>query len=99
MLLTTDVLPPNYEIAEMFSMVQITKTIEVSSKGLIRGFLERNRNEYQEALDYLAECSPAEANAIIGIKATSSTQQFNNGTFMYLTYIGTPIIYKSSQSH
>lgn len=75
-------------------MVQITRAIEVSHKGLIRGFLERNRNEYQEAINVLAASAPPEANAIIGIKATSSAQKFSNGTYLYITYIGTPITYQ-----
>ena len=97
LLLSTETLLANCEIIEMYSMIQITRSIEVSNKGLIRGFLERNKNEYQEALDQLAECAPSGANAIIGIKATSSTQQFSNGTYMYLTYIGTPITYQSNE--
>lgn len=94
LLLSTETLPENCAIKEMYSMVQITRAIEVSNKGLIRGFIERNRNEYQEALDQLASLAPPDSNAIIGIKATSSTQQFSNGTYLYLTYIGTPITYE-----
>ncbi len=95
LLLTTESLPEPCKIIEMYSMVQITKTVEVSNKGMLRGYLERDKNEYQEALDLLASSAPSEANAIIGIQATSSTQQFSNGTYLYLTYIGTPITYKS----
>lgn len=97
LLLSTETLPTNCEIKEMYSMVQITRSIEVSSKSLLRGLLEKDRNEYQEAIDQLAECAPSDANAIIGIKVTSSTQQFSNGTFMYLTYIGTPITYQENE--
>lgn len=95
LLLSTDTLPSDYVIKEMFSMIQITKSIEVSNKGVLRGFLERDRNEYQEALDLLASSAPSEANAIIGINVSSSTQQFSNGTFLYLTYIGTPVTYQT----
>lgn len=94
LLLSTETLPENCSIKEMYPMVQLTRAIEVSSKGLIRGFLDRDRNEYQEALDQLASCAPPDANAIIGIKATSSTQQFKDGIYLYLTYIGTPITYQ-----
>nr|SHO06821.1 Putative uncharacterized protein [Moritella viscosa] len=62
----------------------------------MRGLFEKNKNEYQEAMDLLARSAPSDANAIIGIKATSSTQQFSNGTFLYLTYIGTPITYQEN---
>lgn len=94
LLLTTDTIPSNLEIIEMYSMVQFNKTIEISSKGLLRGIRERKRNEHQEALDSLVSLAPPNANAIIGIRVTSSAQSFNNGTFLYFTYIGTPIVYK-----
>jgi regulator of nucleoside diphosphate kinase len=93
LLLTTESLPIGLEIKEMFSMVQITKPVEISSKGVIRGLLEAKKNEYQEALEMLAQVAPSNANAIVGIKVTTSTQSFSNGTFLYITYIGTPVIY------
>lgn len=98
LLLTTETLPQGLVVTEMYSMVQITKAIEVSNKGLLRGLLDRNRNEYQEAMDALAQSAPPEANAIIGIKATSAVQHFSNGTFLYLTYIGTPATYVEEQN-
>ena len=67
--------------------------IRVSAKGLIRGILERNRNEYQEAIDALTSRAPREANAIIGLQVSTSTQQFSDGTFLYLCLCGTPITY------
>lgn len=97
LLLSTEVLPSNCEIKEMYSMVQITRAIEVSKKGLLRNIFEKNANEYQEAINQLSESAPSDANAIIGIKATSSMQQFSNGTFLYLTYIGTPITYQVNE--
>ncbi len=97
LLLSTETLPANCEIKVMYSMVQFTRAIEVSKKRVIRSFLDRNKNEYQEALDQLATCAPSDANAIIGIKATSSTQQFSDGTYMFLTYIGTPITYQTNE--
>ncbi|WP_084455205.1 hypothetical protein [Comamonas composti] len=95
LLLSTETLPENCVIKEMYSLVQVTRAIEVSDKGLIRGILERKRNEYQEALEQLTLCAPSDANAIIGVKVTSSTQNFSNGTYLYLTYIGTPILYQA----
>lgn len=93
LLLTTQSLPEGLVIKETFTMVLVNKAIEVSNKGIIRGLLERSRNEYQEALDFLATQAPQEANAIIGIQISTTTQQFPNGTFLYLTAIGTPIVY------
>ena|SRR5690554_1510121 len=94
LLLSTETLPENCEITEMYSMVQVTRAVEVSKKGLMRGFMERDRNEYQEAIDQLAAAAPSDANAVIGIKVSSSAQNFSNGTYLYLTYIGTPITYQ-----
>ena len=54
--------------------------------------MERNRNEYQEVIDSFVESAPPEANAILGVQISTSTQHFSNGTFMYITYIGTPAI-------
>jgi len=96
LLLTTEILPTNCGIVEMYSMVQVTKTIEVSNKSFMRSVFEKNKNEYQEAMDLLAQSAPSDANAIIGIKVASSTQKFSNGTFLYLTYIGTPVTYQEN---
>jgi len=93
LLLTTSSLPDGLVVKEAFTMVLINKAIEVSNKGVLRGLLEKDRNEYQEALDFLASQAPQDANAIIGIQISTSTQQFSNGTFLYLTAVGTPIIY------
>ncbi len=92
LLLTTQALPEGMFIKDVFSMVLINKAIEVSNKGVIRNMLERTRNEYQEAMDFLVEQAPSEANAIIGIQVSTSTQQFSNGTFLYLTAVGTPVV-------
>lgn len=97
LLLTTEVLPENCVIEEMFHMVYTRGTIEVSSKGLVRGYLERNRNEAQELIDNLASLAPAEANAIIGIKVSTAVQRFTNYVLLFTTYIGTPVRYRQIQ--
>ncbi|MBT0964240.1 hypothetical protein [Denitromonas iodatirespirans] len=48
--LTTQTLPKGLVMKEAFSIILTNKTIEISNKGLIRGVLEGNRNEYDEAL-------------------------------------------------
>ena len=93
LLLTIPSLPEGLVVKEAFPMVLVNQAIRVSDKGIIRGLLERNRNEYAEALEFLTSQAPQEANAIIGIQISTSTQQFSNGTFLYLTAIGTPIVY------
>ncbi len=91
MLLTTRALPEGYVIKEVFSMLLMNKTIEISNKGIVRGLLERDRNEYNEALELLESQAPEGANAIIGIQISTTTQQFSDGTFLYLTLVGTPV--------
>lgn len=94
LLLTTSSLPQGFVVKEMFSMVLVNKSIEVSKKGLIRSLVEKKRNEYQEALDLLASQAPKGANAIIGVQVSIASQSFSDGTFLYLTAIGTPVIYE-----
>jgi regulator of nucleoside diphosphate kinase len=96
LLITTDTLPKGVVMKEAFSMILTNKTIELSKKGLIRGVLERNRNEYDEALEFFVAQAPREANAIVGIQVSTSTQQFSNGVFLYMTMVGTPIIYENA---
>lgn len=94
LLLTTPVLPEGLVIKEAFSMILVNKTVELSNKGFIRGFMERNRNEYEEAIAFFKSQAPSNANAIIGVQVSTSTQNFSNGTFLYMTIVGTPIIYR-----
>lgn len=93
LLLTTPTLPEGLVLKEAFSLVLANYAIEVSTKGLLRGLFEKKRNEYEDAFALLASQAPKEANAIIGIQISTSTQQFANGTFLYLTLVGTPVIY------
>ena len=90
LILTTDLLPKNLEVTNIFSMVEATSRIQVNHKGLIKGFMDRNKDEHQEAYDRLIASAPKGANAIIGVKTSTSVQQFTDGTFLFITYIGTP---------
>jgi len=89
---TTEILQENLKIKFMYSMIEITHKIQISQKGFIKGFLERNRNEHQEAYDKFIANAPSEANAIIGVKHSTTTHVFSEGTFLFITYIGTPVI-------
>jgi regulator of nucleoside diphosphate kinase len=89
-LLTTDKLPNNKKIDFLFTMTQYTGMVEVSSKGIIRKRLEKDKNEYQEVLNSFINTAPTEANVIMNVRVSTTTQEYTNGTFMYLTYIGTP---------
>ncbi|WP_411878468.1 hypothetical protein [Polaromonas sp. YR568] len=86
-------MPGELEITFVYSMIEVTYRTQISQKGVIKAFLDRNRNEHQEALALLARQAPADANAIVGIKVSSAAQDFGSEAFLYLTYIGTPVIY------
>ncbi len=85
-------MPAGMEVKKTYSMIQFTGTVEISNKGLIRGLIDRNRNEYQEIMDRFIGYAPREANAIIGVQISTAAQGFNNGSFLFVTYIGTPAI-------
>jgi len=79
-------------IEKSFSMVVSQRSIQISAKGLIQAFQDRNRNELQEAMDHLGSLAPSEANAILGIQVSSAAQHFSDGAFLYMTLIGTPVL-------
>ncbi len=92
LLLTIETLPADCRLLSLYPMIQITHQIEISAKDWVRSLTERPSDGYQEACDLLVASAPKEANAIIGIRVATSTQAFGNGTFLYLTYIGTPAL-------
>ncbi|WP_419763792.1 MAG: hypothetical protein ACNI28_08295 [Arcobacter sp.] len=95
LVVTTDSLPDDYKIKQMYPMIEVTSRTQISQKGIIQGIIDRNRNEHQEAYDELCKSAPFGANAIIGVKVSTSTHQFKEGTFLYMTYIGTPVFFES----
>lgn len=66
--------------------------VEISDKGIVRNLLERKRNGYKEALDLFKSYIPAEANAVLGLQVSTAVQSFDNETFIYITFAGTPVI-------
>ena len=91
---TTDQIPMPHIIENYWGIIEFTAQIEISKKGLIREIIDRNKNEHQIAYDMFLESMPKEANGVIGVKVSTSAQQFNDGTFLYITYIGTPVKYR-----
>jgi uncharacterized protein YbjQ (UPF0145 family) len=94
---TTDTLPIAHEIDHVWSMVSCTAPIEVSSKGVVRGLLERGRNEQQEAFDRFLAAVPAEANAVVGVRVSTAMGQFGATVHLLITYVGTPVKYRPLQ--
>lgn len=88
---TLTVPPAGMEVAADYGLVFRMHAIEISDKGLIRSIAERDRNPYQEALDIFAAGAPTQANAIMGMQVTSSTQQMKEATYIYYTFTGTAV--------
>ena len=86
-LFTTDNLPEGIVVKEVFGMIQVTGSVEVSKKSMIRGLLDRKKNEYQDVIDAFVDSAPTETNAILGVQISTSSQSFSNGIFLYVTYI------------
>lgn len=91
-LTTTDRFPTGMEIKAVYGMIQVTGSIEISKKGVIRQLKDRKRDYYQELLDQFAAAAHEEANAIIGVQLSTAVAAFNNGTFLMMTYTGTPAL-------
>ena len=96
LLLTIDTLPEGVEIEQFYGLIQITMPIEISQKNLLRRITEGNEdNGQQKAIDALAQqASSLGANLVYGIKQSTTIGQFNNGTYLYITYIGTAALVK-----
>jgi len=95
-IVTVENLPDKFKVTEMYQMIQSTYKWKVSQKGLIEALISRNSNEYQEALSTFMALAPREANAIIGTKVSTCTQTFSEGTYMFITHIGTPVRYEEA---
>lgn len=91
LVLSTDTLPSNMKVVEIHGFIEKTYPIEISDKGLFRGFMERKRNEHQEAYDAFVSSAEGQGNVIYGVKVSTSVGEFKNGTFLYITYYGTVV--------
>lgn len=93
LILSTDVLPEGYTVETLYGLVEITQPIELSQKSLLRRVTEKESNGHEIALAELQKsallASGGKANIIFGVKVSTAIGAFNNGTFLYMTYIGT----------
>jgi uncharacterized protein YbjQ (UPF0145 family) len=55
-------------------------------------FLQRKRDEHQEALDKLIKSTSSEANAVIGVKQSTAIHKFPGKAFLFITYIEAPVV-------
>lgn len=92
LLITGDILPSTMSVAEVFSMVQFTGTVEISERGTVVGLFERKRTNEQDIIDQFAASAPSEANAIVGVQVSTATHRFGELSYLYITYVGTPVL-------
>lgn len=97
LVVTTDTLPIAHEIERVFSAVSCIGRVEVSNKGLVRGLMERNRNEQQEVYDQFVATVPEQANAVVGLQISTAASEFGGSVFLLVTYVGTPVRYRAVQ--
>jgi uncharacterized protein YbjQ (UPF0145 family) len=89
MLMVTTESVPGYEIKEVFGVVSMQGSIAIAEKGFIRAFWQRKRNKHQDLIDGFAKSAPLEANAIIGIRTSTSSQAFADKTLLIVLLTGT----------
>ncbi len=73
--LTTDSIPIDVTIKIVYSMIETTYPVEISEKGIIRSFMERKRNEREEAYDSFVSAvrtTYPQANFVLGTKVSTS---------------------------
>lgn len=93
---TVEVLPEGMIIKELFSMVENTYMVDLSKKGILQKALSYEVESAAVALETFIESVDKKANAIIGIRTSTTTASFKNGTFLYITYSGTPALIEES---
>lgn len=90
LLISSDTVPETIEIEQIFGLIEVTTPIEISQKNIFRRLTEGQENGHQKAIDNLsAAATSLGGNMVFGIKHSTSIGQFNHGTYLYLTYIGT----------
>lgn len=95
---TTDHLPDGVSVITLFSVIGLTTTIKLT-RGLSDIFRESPDSERAKALDNLAQSATGftdangnQANAIIGVRVSTTTASFEDGLYMFMTWYGTPAI-------
>lgn len=88
---TTSTLPDGYRIEELFSACVVCHSVRISKEHFIKEWLQKEeRNDINDAISDLVAKAPSGANAMLSVQVSTTSQQFKNGTFIYLTLMGTP---------
>ncbi|MCQ3024178.1 hypothetical protein NLO85_27525 [Pseudomonas savastanoi] len=94
-LLTTP-LPLGYRLVENLGVYSVTSTIQITQKGLIQSFMDRNRNEWSEAYKSFMVSAPRGTTILFGVQVTTAIGVFGNGGFLYVTMTGTAAVHEMS---
>lgn len=91
-----EVLPEEYKLKKVLGVVVETVNYEVTKKTLWRSMNGSSSAEADPVgrgirglKEYAREMG---ANGVIGIKITTCTQGFSNGSYMYMTFTGTAVV-------
>ena len=88
---TIETLPNNRVIEDSYPMLEMGYMIRLTNKTLFQKSKDGEVSNRQEALNDFISQAPQEANAIIGIRVSVTTQSFKDANFMYIIYSGTPV--------
>lgn len=91
-LFTTEVLPEKYVIKEMFQMIEVHDSTIISKQSLLDRVFSGKKNRVHELLKTFASAAPKEANAILGVKTSTTAASFSNESYLMVTHTGTPAI-------
>lgn len=95
MLYTVD-RPDGFRITRTFGLVEATTSVEISDRGNWARLFEEPSTNTQVALNRLAEAGPDEANAIVGVRLSTTAVVDGKGAILLLmTYYGTPVLLES----
>lgn len=96
LLLTTNTIPNDIEIEEIFGLVQTTTQIKIGGKLSLFSGLEKKATNQDAINDLEAAIRECGCNAAIGVSITTSIGSFDNGSFLYISYLATAIRVKEN---
>jgi|GEM_PF-1227754 len=94
---TTEKLPDDLVLRVVFDVIQVTSAIKVCRSALGDTLRQSEDEERQKAMDRLARIASDhrtpdgdQANAVIGVRLSTTTVELKDGMYMMMTWYGTP---------
>ncbi len=85
--------PEGFRIEQTFGLVEATTIVRISDSSAWDRLFRSDVANHQEALNAFADSGPDEANAIVGVRASTTTLTDGKGAIhLVITYIGTPVL-------